>query len=107
MIEMSKSDNRELESRLAVLIEHLLKIKYVKGRVLADNIRGWQKSVDIQRIEILDQLDDHPALKHLLNDRTLDNIYRSVVDRIEDAYPHATFPRNRQLSSADILGRHI
>ncbi|MCC6363637.1 MAG: DUF29 family protein [Bryobacterales bacterium] len=31
--EMSKSEIRELESRLGVIIEHLLKIKYVKGQI--------------------------------------------------------------------------
>ncbi|MCC6389412.1 MAG: DUF29 family protein [Bryobacterales bacterium] len=30
--EMSKSELRELESRLGVIVEHLLKIRYVKGQ---------------------------------------------------------------------------
>ncbi len=49
LTEMSKSEIRELESRLSVIIEHLLKIQHVKGQIGLDNLRGWTKSVRINK----------------------------------------------------------
>ena len=35
--EMSKSEKREIKNRLSVVIEHVLKLKYIEGRIAADN----------------------------------------------------------------------
>ena len=45
--EMSKSEIRELESRLSVIVEHLLKVRHVEGQIGLDNLRGWKNSVRI------------------------------------------------------------
>ncbi len=104
---MGKSELRELESRLSVLIEHALKIKYVKGQAGTDNSRGWNKSLRNQRSELVIHLTRHPGLKTELNDALLDKAHRAVLARLALAYPGFRFPRVRQLSIADVVGRDV
>ena len=56
---MGKSEKRELISRLAVLLTHLLKWRFQPGG------RGssWKASIRVQRIRISDHLVDNPSLK--------------------------------------------
>ncbi|MDJ0599100.1 MAG: DUF29 domain-containing protein [Crocosphaera sp.] len=56
---LGKSDKRELKSRLAVLIQHLLKWQYQQ------NLRSgsWKNTIDEQRNSIADLLNDSPSLK--------------------------------------------
>jgi hypothetical protein len=102
--EMGKSDSRELEHRIAIVFEHMLKLDYVGGVVLSDNLRGWQKSVETQRRDLIDHLADHPGLKPRLTSEFLDKIYRVVVADLRPIYPQATFPSSRPWSWEAILG---
>lgn len=101
--EMSKSEIRELESRLSVIIEHLLKIKHVKGQIGTDNLRGWKKSVRDQQNDVADHLEENPGLKPKITDALLDTVYRSVVGGLNKDYPNVRFPRSRQLSLEEIV----
>lgn len=56
---MGRSEKRELESRLTVLLVHLLKWQYQptwRGR-------SWQLTIQEQRLEFFDVLNDNPGLK--------------------------------------------
>ena len=56
---MGRSEKRELESRLTILLLHLLKWKYQEVR----RGRSWQLSIDEQRIQFEETLDENPGLK--------------------------------------------
>lgn len=105
--EMSKSEVRELESRLAVIVEHLLKLKYVKGQVALDNLRGWKKSVRDQQNELADHIDENPGLKAKLTEALVDRVYRTAVGGLNKDYPAIPFPRIRQLTINDIVGPEV
>ena len=56
---MGRSEKRELESRLTVLLVHLLKWTYQSNR----RCRSWQLTIKTQRIDFLKVLRDNPGLK--------------------------------------------
>lgn len=62
--DVGKSEQRELASRMAVLIAHLLKWKYQPER------RGssWEKTIKAQRKDVAYALKESPSLKNKLND---------------------------------------
>lgn len=71
---MGKSEKRELISRLAVLIAHLLKWQFQRER----RSNSWKYAIEEQRDEILEWLDESPSLKHAL------------YEKLETAYHKAT-----------------
>jgi hypothetical protein len=71
---MGRSEKRELESRLTVLLLHLLKWKYQEIR----RSRSWQLSIDEQRIKFEETLEENPGLKPKL-DELLKRAYRLAV----------------------------
>ncbi len=105
--EMSKSEIRELESRLSVIIEHLLKMTHVKGQIGLDNLRGWKKSVRDQQDHLADHVEEHPGLKPKITDALLDTVYRTVIGGLNKDYPGIAFPRTRQLSFEEIVGKNV
>ena len=56
---MGRSERRELQSRLTVLLVHLLKWQYQPAR------RGtsWELTIKTQRIDYMDVMKDNPGLK--------------------------------------------
>jgi Domain of unknown function DUF29 len=72
VLDVGKSEARELESRMAVLICHLLKAQYQPGRLGA----SWQRTIREQRKRILIRLDKTPSLKSFFIEE----------DRFGDAY---------------------
>lgn len=71
---MGKSEKRELASRLAVLIAHLLKWKFQINRRSVN----WKLTIKEQRIGILRLLRQSPSLKCEL-DSTLGDAYEEAV----------------------------
>ena len=61
-------DRRELRSRLATLLEHLLKRCYVKNNY---DYAGWEITIDRTRFEIMGILQDSPSLKNYLSSEEL------------------------------------
>ena len=67
--EMSKK--REIKKRLSVVIEHILKLKYIEGRIAADNSQCafnscagvWKNSAQRERRALGDLFNNHPGLK--------------------------------------------
>ena len=60
---MGRSERRELENRLTVLLVHLLKWRYQANR----RGRSWQLTIKEQRLEVQDVLADNPSLKSQLD----------------------------------------
>jgi Domain of unknown function DUF29 len=62
--DVGKSEQRELASRMAVLLSHLLKWQYQPARQGA----SWQATIKTQRGRIKHRLHKTPSLKNCLND---------------------------------------
>jgi len=60
---LGKSERRGIRSRLARLLEHLLKLQYACGTFHANNHRGWELSIKGARIAVEDLLNDSPSLR--------------------------------------------
>jgi len=86
---MGKSEKRELESRLEVLLMHLLKWLYQPERRGA----SWQLTIKGQRDRITDHISDNPSLKDTLSE-TYDRAYRYAVTdaALETGLGKSTFP---------------
>lgn len=98
---MGKRDKRELVSRLAVLLTHLLIRQYQ-----ADfRSRSWKSTLVTQRAEIESLLKDSLGLKHGLNDR-IDSAYSRAKKSaaVETGLPDRTFPGTCPYSREEILG---
>ena len=72
---MGRSEKRELESRLTVLLLHLLKWKYQEVR----RGRSWELTIDEQRLQFRKTLKENPGLKPLLDEIIKDAYKLSVI----------------------------
>lgn len=61
--DMGKSQRRELSSRLAVIITHLLKLQFQTERT-PSNLKSWRRSIVDQRKALCAHLDENPGLKN-------------------------------------------
>lgn len=68
--EMGRREKRELESRLEVLLMHLLKWQYQPNL----RSRSWQLTVKEQRLRLAKLLSENPSLKATLTDY-VENVY--------------------------------
>ena len=86
---MGRSEKRELESRLTILLLHLLKWKYQEVR----RGRSWQLSIEEQRIQFCKTLNENPGLKPTL-DEIIKDAYRLAVIQAarETKISKAVFP---------------
>ncbi len=86
---MGKTEKRELVARLTVLLLHLLKWRY------QPNLQGgsWRATIDVQRLDIADLLEDNPSLKNLLPE-VLTRAYNRAIKEAkrETGLPETTFP---------------
>ncbi len=86
---MGKTEKRELVSRLAVLLLHLLKWQHQPER------RGssWEATIAVQRRDLADHLADNPSLKSKLPD-AIAYSYRNAATLAvgETNLAKATFP---------------
>ena len=69
---MGARERRELETRLSVLLQHLLKWRYQPDR----RGKSWRSTLKIQRIDARRVLADNPGLKP-----TLPELFASAYDR--------------------------
>lgn len=74
--DVGKSEQRELASRMAILLAHLLKWQYQPERQGA----SWEKTIKAQRKEIQYVLDESPSLRPKLQEtKWLDMIWATAV----------------------------
>ena len=71
---MGRSEKRELESRLTILLLHFLQWKYQEVR----RGRSWQLSIDEQRVQFEKTLNENPGLKPAL-DQIIKDAYKLAV----------------------------
>ena len=86
---MGKTEKRELVSRLAVLLLHLLKWRY------QPNLQGpsWRATIRIQRRDLARHMADNPSLKAKLPEAIEDAHGNAVLLAVaETGLPEATFP---------------
>jgi hypothetical protein len=68
--DVGKSESRELQSRMAVLLSHLLKWQYQpERRPLSISGKSWIRTIKNQRKDILLRLKETPSLKTKLHDQ--------------------------------------
>ena len=97
---MGKTEKRELVSRLAVLLLHLLKWRYQPERRSAN----WEATVIVQRHDLSDHLADNPSLKAQLPaaiSRAYSNAAPIAVG--ETGLPKSTFPTTCPWSFEQIM----
>jgi hypothetical protein len=86
--DLGRSDKRELENRLAELLEHILKRNYVH---IPDCYRGWVESIIKQRIGIRKLLKNSPSLKPYFS-QVFDEAYADALKIVRNGYPQSEFP---------------
>lgn len=77
---MGRSEKRSLESRLVVLITHLLKWQYQPVR----RGKSWELTIKGQRVNCLDVLEDNPSLKSKLDELFIKAYYRAKLEAAKE-----------------------
>jgi hypothetical protein len=86
---MGRSEKRELENRLVVLLLHLLKWKYQVNR----RCRSWQLTIKTRRIDFLKVLRDNPGLKPGLDQSLIDAYQLATIKASQETgLDEAIFP---------------
>lgn len=85
---LAARDRREIKTRLKVLLAHLLKRVYVP---LPDNYRGWENTIDEQREQLQDLLDQSPSLKTYFEDVFAES-WQRALKQVRNDYPKVQFP---------------
>jgi hypothetical protein len=97
---LGKSQKKELISRLTVLMAHLLKWQYQSEK----KTLSWQLTIEEQRDELVNHLQDNPSLKAFL-DQSIERAYRKAVrwTREETGLPKNTFPTQCPYTWAQLM----
>lgn len=98
--DVGKSEKRELASRMAVLLAHLLKWQFQPGR------RGssWQRTIKEQRKSVRLRIRKTPSLKVCLADAEwLEEVWSDAVAKAAEETGLDGFPDNCAWSSVQIL----
>ena len=96
--DMGRTEKRTLESRLEVLIMHLLKWQYQPNL----RSRSWQLTIREQRLRAQNLLEDNPSLQPYLPQR-IDKIYRLAVIAAERETGLNLFPETCPYEIEQIL----
>lgn len=97
---LGKRDRREVESRAARIVQHLLKLTYQPERVT----RSWYATIRTQRDDLKRVLADSPSLRGKLVDAYSDVWHRARWDAVkETGLPIDTFPDTPEFTIEDVL----
>ena len=97
---MGRSEKRELENRLVVLLLHLLKWKYQVNR----RCRSWQLTIKTQRIDFLKVLRDNPGLKPALDQCLIDAYQLATIKASQETgLDEAIFPASCPWELSDAI----
>lgn len=100
---MGRSERRELKSRLIVLLEHLLKLRYWTTEQALDE-RGWRNTIIEQRRQIQLVLDDSPSLRAVMSDIYADAYGQAREDVcLKAQLPESAIPREPLWDIDEIL----
>jgi len=86
--DLGRSYKDELESRLDVLLSHILKRLYVS---LTNDYNGWERTIREQRKQIRRRIEKSPSLKNYLP-TIFDAVWQDVLKEIREDYPQYQFP---------------
>ena len=95
---MAKNDRRERNSRTTTLMTHLLKIKYQPGKLSP----SWTTTVNMQRDELNDLLEQSPSLKTGFSEELL-KLYARARKRAKDETDLDTLPDQNPFSLDQLL----
>ncbi len=97
---LGRQQRQELRNRLSILIAHLLKWQFQQQK----RSRSWLATIRIQRIDIMDLLEDNPSLKPYLEE-ALERAYKKAIALAvkETNLPNKTFPSQCPYIFTDIL----
>lgn len=98
--DVGRSEQRELASRMAVLLAHLLKWRYQPER------RGssWQRTIKEQRRGISYRLDETPSLKAKLNEaKWWDSVWADAVSQAIQETGLEYFPEICPWTASEVL----
>ena len=100
--DMGKSNYRELENCLIVLIAHLLKWQYQAEA----RSNSWKSTINEQRRRLNRLLKDVPSLKNKITE-TVNNVYYESVESAHDETNIAIdfFPKNCPYSNEELLNK--
>lgn len=97
---MGASEVRELESRLEILLMHLLKWKYQPN--LQSN--SWKYTIKEQRLRIAQRIKKMPSLKSKLGDIFIESYEPSILSAVkETGLDESIFPESCEWSLEQIL----
>lgn len=85
---LGRSDKRELENRLEVLLAHILKRVYIER---PNDYRGWILTIAEQRRQLKRLFKQSPSLKNYFND-VFTEIYEDALESVKMEYPDVDFP---------------
>ncbi len=86
---MGRSEKRALESRLIILLQHLLKWQYQPAR----RGRSWELTIKGQRMKFIKVLNENPGLKPSLDQCLIDAYQFAIVEASkETGLDEKTFP---------------
>ena len=99
---MGTSQRRELDSRLTVLLTHLLKWGWQRGK----RSRSWKGTAANQRTELRRLFRNSPSLKKQVPE-AIAECYEDAVEQasLETGLPAKTFPQDCPFASEQILDR--
>jgi hypothetical protein len=98
--DVGKSEQRELASRMAVLLAHLLKWQYQP----AYRGRSWQGTIRLQRLEVAQALKESPSLKPRFSDQDwLTYIWEKAKAQAESETGLIDFPAFCPWDMTDVL----
>lgn len=87
-------DRAEIESRLGVLLAHLLKRLYVQSEY---DYRGWEITIREQRRHLKIALQQSPSLKRFFVE-AFDRAWQDALIEVREDYPQVAFPDRWQFS---------
>ena len=87
-------DRAEIETRLGVLLAHLLKRLYVQSEY---DYRGWEITIREQRRHLRIALQQSPSLKRFFVE-AFDRAWQDALIEVREDYPQVTFPDRWQFS---------
>jgi ribosomal protein L29 len=99
---MGRSDRREIESRLTVLLTHLLKWRLQAGM----RSGSWSGTINEQRRRIAKLLQESPSLRPFV-DQVLAEAYGEAREAASNqtGFPEAQFPEECPFTVEDLLSR--
>lgn len=99
--DLGKRERRALESRLAVLLGHLLKWQYQPDY---PNRKSWRATINTQRRAIARLLNENPSFRQSLN-RVIEEAYPDALDLAvaETPFDYDVFPADCPWAEEQIL----